>query len=222
MKKVREKRQKQPSLYELRMRLSNLAEDERNETYARYITPIPDRAARRYNLSHLDLGLTLSDRAIEGYQRSTLLAVIEASTHPAYSLIDTMRGDGDETSVRNTAIFFGTMHHLGISERMMAVSLHHLSEMSGASDLSELHNRSPEGAKALLRLSYHATRSETATLNGQMNPDLLEMVMDYPEKTDALIEFIEQRRVSSLAGLHPQLFLDAISTESQSMRDGVL
>lgn len=225
MQKVsRRKRSKKPSLYDLRMRLSNLAEKERDGLYARYIACIPDKASRDYNLAHLNLGLSLSNRAIARYQRDTLLAVIEASEHPSYSLIDTMREDSDagETSTRDTALFFGTLHQLGISNQSRHFSLFNLSQMSGVSDLSSLHARSPEGANALLRISHFASTRSEITANEPMHPELLEMVMLHPEKTEALIEFIEERRVTSLADLHPQIFLDAMSTESQSMRGGVL
>jgi hypothetical protein len=206
------------------MCLSNLAEQERDLSYARFILPISNRESHKYNLAHLNLELTRFNRSITGYQRDTILALIEAAKHPEYSLIHTMRdGYDNEISVRDSALFFGTLHQLDVSERLIPMHLYYLSTMSGVDDLSVLHGRSPEGANALLRLSYHvSTKSETITSNDEMHPELLEMVMNHPEKTDALIDFIEQRQITTLAGLHPQLFLDAISTESQSMRGGVL
>lgn len=224
MKKVSwRKRQKQPSTYELRMCLSNLAEIERDETYARDLASITERSERAHNLAHLNLGLTLTDRAIEGYKRDTLLAVLEASKHPSYSLINTMRGDGKEDHVRAAALFFGAMEQLGIKNRRRALCLMNLSLMTGASDVSVLHRQSPEGAEALLRVVHHAIGdSVSLTDNDPMRSDMREMVMNHPEKADALIEFIDQRRGMNLSDLHPQVFLDAMVTETRSMRDGVL
>lgn len=223
MKKVsRRKGQKQPSTYELRMCLSNLAEIERDETYARDLASITERSERTHKLAHLNLGLTLTDRAIEGYNRDTLLAVLEAAKHPSYSLINTMRGDGKEAHVRSAALFFGAMEQLGIKRRRRSLCLMNLSLMTGASDVSALHRRSPEGAEALLRVVHYVMGDAVSlTESDPMRADLREMVMNHPEKADALIEFIDQRGMS-LADLHPQVFLDAMNTRTQSMRDGVL
>lgn len=217
------KRQKRPSTYELRMCLSNLAETERDETYVRDLAGITERSGRAYKLAHLNLGLTLTDRAIEGYKRDTLLAVLEASKHPSYSLLNTMRGDDKESNVRGTALFFGAMEQLGIKKRRRSLCLMNLSLMTGASDVSVLHRRSPEGAEALLRVVHHVIGDSVSLTDIEpMRSDLLELVMNHPEKADALIEFIDQRRGMSLADLHPQVFLDAMNTRTQSMRDGVL
>lgn len=214
--------EKDTSLYDLRMTLLNLAEDEQQDAYHRMVAPVPNAALRNYERVQLNIGLARFHRAIGGYSRGTLLAILGVANNPSYSLLD-WADDEKENHVRDTAIFFDTTQRMGVTSPSMTKRLEEMYQMLGTTDLTDLHARSVEGTKALFQLSYHVNlRSESIKRNAKMSPELVDMVMERPEYTEQLIEFIERRQLESITDLHPQVFLDVLNAEAQSMRDGVL
>lgn len=162
---------------------------------------------------------------IERLDGPTIVAVSQASKYPDYGVVVELETANDNTEIRDVALYYAALKELGVGRPMFTLYLQELSRLTGVTDLATLHKKSPTGAQALLRLVGILTYFNFVVYdieNPTIHPDLVDLVLEQPHQVDTIVDFLQSRNDLTILTLHPQVFLDAVKFEAQSLRDGIL
>lgn len=207
---------------ELKSILTDLLEAEMDRAYAKSIASAKNRRSLLERESHKKLGTTLSKRFIETLSKDDLKIFIEAAANPEYSLIKTLRWNNmDPDDRRGIALFFRVLHASGLDARLSySNALHSLREISGEKNLLLLHRKAPEAANGILRLITYLMKYGGGV--GPMHPGIRKTIMENPETSDELLDFMRKRGIQSFHYLDPEAFKQSQGIAAKPLRDGFL
>lgn len=181
-----------------------------------------DSKERRRTIMEITHRRTQSCREkVDQLDKTTLLAVLGASSHPNYNVAQSIRESGmTVTDISATALFFDTLDRSDLPRSCYSIATHQLAQMDGKEDVFRLHRSTPEAANSLLLLIIHFLNEGTGV--GEIHPEIKSMVTKNPDIVHDLLTFVRQRNLMFLTDLHPEPFLAAMETSYRPLRDGVL
>lgn len=158
---------------------------------------------------------------VDQLDKTTLLAVLNASSHPNYDTYQSIRRSvtaaGD---IGATALFFDTLDRSDLPRNCYFIATHQLAQMDSREDVFRLHRSNPDAANSLLLLIIHFLSDGTGV--GEIHPEIKSMVMQNPDIVHDMLTFVRQRNLMFLTDLHPEPFLATMETSYRPLMDGVL
>lgn len=220
---LRARRSDPRSTKELREKLYSIVCDETDDdiSIALHESGPGQRGNHRSVMQKFFLRRSICKDKIATLGRDDLLAVIEASKHPHYSVSKSLRESLVIASdLRSIALFFDTLHDSRMDRILYTIALHALALIDGKETVFRLHRTAPEAAKSfLILICYFLTEGVGV---GKIHPGIKSMVMDDPDVVDALLDFMRQRKIKCFNDLDPVIFREVTEGAYMPLREGVL